>query len=73
MGAWCYSTREEREMWMSTFATRLRNDGTRKKLMEKLEWGVERLDAAADACENWIEAEDGCFGLIHGELIITKA
>ncbi|KAM3414922.1 hypothetical protein BST61_g10063 [Cercospora zeina] len=74
MGTWCYSTREERQMWMSTFAYRLREGGMRREILEKeLGWTAEQLDTIADACEKWIDAEDGCFGLMHGELIITKA
>ncbi|PPJ59105.1 hypothetical protein CBER1_01683 [Cercospora berteroae] len=74
MGTWCYSTREERQVWMSTFAHRLREGGMRKEILEKeLGWTAEQLDAMADECEKFIEAEDGCFGVMHGELIITKA
>ncbi|KAF2212571.1 hypothetical protein CERZMDRAFT_40973 [Cercospora zeae-maydis SCOH1-5] len=74
MGTWCYSTREERQMWMSSFAYRLREGGMRSVILDKgLGWTAEQLDTIADGCEKWIDAEDGCFGLMHGELVITKA
>ena len=52
MGTWCYSTREERQVWMSTFAYRLREGGMRKEILEKeLGWTAEQLDDMADECE----------------------
>ena len=30
------------------------------------------MDAMVDAWGEWVEAEDGCFGCMHGEVIITK-
>jgi ubiquinone/menaquinone biosynthesis C-methylase UbiE len=69
MGTWCYSTREERQVWLSTFAYRLREGGMRKEILEKeLGWTAEQLDDMADECEKFIEAEDGCFGVMqeHG-------
>ncbi|KAK4500216.1 hypothetical protein PRZ48_008402 [Zasmidium cellare] len=73
MGAWCFSTREEREMWGGSMRDRLKDGGMRKVVLErKLGWGEEDMDKMAEAWDEWIAAEDGCFGCLNGEVIITK-
>lgn len=73
MGTWCFSTREDREVWGGTMAVRLRQGNMRNVIAEKnLGWTPEQLDAMADEWEKWIETEDGVHGSMHGELIITR-
>lgn len=74
MGTWCYSTREEREIWGGSMSARIRNGELRKKVIDaKLGWSAEELDAMADDWDRWVDAADGCFGSMHGEVIITKS
>lgn len=73
MGTWCYSTREEREMWGGVMGQRLREGEMRRVVLERgLGWSEADMDAMVDAWGEWVEAEDGCFGCMHGEVIITK-
>ncbi|KAF2166480.1 hypothetical protein M409DRAFT_54823 [Zasmidium cellare ATCC 36951] len=73
MGTWCYSTREEREVWGGTMRDRVQAGEMRKVALERgLGWGEEDMDKMAQAWDEWIEAEDGCFGCLHGEVLITK-
>lgn len=73
MGTWSYSTPEEREIWGGTIAVRLREGNMRNLIVEhNLGWTLEQLDAMADDWDKWIETEDGWFGAMNGEIIITK-
>lgn len=71
MGTWCYSTRAEREMWGGAMRERIR-DGEIRTMMLKRGRKEDNLDSMADAWTEWIEAEDACFGCMHGQLLITK-
>ncbi|KAK4616230.1 hypothetical protein CLAFUW4_10024 [Fulvia fulva] len=74
MGTWCYSTREEREMWGETMRDRIKHGEMRRKVLEgNLRWDEGEMDEMAKALREWIEAEDGCFGCMHGEVILRKA
>lgn len=70
-GSWCYSTREEREMWGGTMADRCINGATPKKAIELGIVDEGQLKEMAEGWEKWIEAEDGWFGCLHGEVILT--
>ncbi|CAK4034947.1 S-adenosyl-L-methionine-dependent methyltransferase [Lecanosticta acicola] len=73
MGTWCYSLREEREVWGGAMRDRIREGPMRQKCLDQnLGWNAEEMDRMADAWEEWIETEDACFGCMHGEVIITK-
>ncbi|KXT13461.1 hypothetical protein AC579_4252 [Pseudocercospora musae] len=73
MSSWCYSTPEERDVWGGTMRDRLRSGGVRKFALEQnLEWTEKDMDDMADAWQEWIDAEDGVWGLMNGEVIITK-
>ncbi|EME81176.1 uncharacterized protein MYCFIDRAFT_208278 [Pseudocercospora fijiensis CIRAD86] len=73
MSSWCYSTPEERDMWGGSTRDRLRSGGIRETVLErKLGWTEKDMDDMADAWQEWIKAEDGVWGLMNGEVIITK-
>ena len=71
-GTWCYSTRDEREVWGGCMASRIRNGEMRKKTLELGQVSEEELDRMGDAWDQWIETEDASFGCMHGEVLITK-
>lgn len=73
MSSWCYSIPEERDMWGGSMRDRLRSGGMRKTVLEQnLGWTEKDMDDMADAWQKWIDAEDGVWGLMNGEVIITK-
>ncbi|KAF7190610.1 putative methyltransferase C1B3.06c [Pseudocercospora fuligena] len=73
MSSWCYSTPEERDMWGGSMRDRLRSGGMRKTALEQnLGWTEKDMDDMANAWQEWIDAEDGVWGLMNGEVNITK-
>ena len=63
----------ERAMWGGMWAQRLREGGMRQKAMEiGLVTSEEETEAMALAWEDWVKAEDGCFGNMNGEILITR-
>ena len=71
-GTWCYSSREEREIWGGTMADRCLTGRTREKAVEEGIASEEQLEEMAEGWRKWIEAEDGWFGCLQGELIISS-
>lgn len=71
MGAWCYSTPAEREMWGGQMRDRLKTGGMRVHALEKGFATEAEMDDMVRAWEEWIIAEDGCIGLMSGEILIT--
>ena len=70
-GSWCYSTREERELWGGTMADRCNNGATSKKAIGLGITSKAQLNEMAEGWKKWIEAEDGWFGCLHGEAVLT--
>lgn len=72
MGAWCYSSPEERKVWGSSMASRARNGKQREKPVEEGWATYAEMDEMVEAWEEWIKAEDGLFGIMNGEVLIQK-
>jgi 2-polyprenyl-3-methyl-5-hydroxy-6-metoxy-1,4-benzoquinol methylase len=73
MGTWCISTREEREAWGGAFATRCRKGSPMwETATGNGWWSKQEMEGMARAWEEWIEAEDGVWGLMNGEVVIRK-
>jgi len=70
-GSWCYSTREEREVWGGTMVDRCQSGSTREKAIELGIASEVQLEEMAEGWEKWIQAEDGWFGCLQGEAILT--
>lgn len=70
-GTWCYSTREERELWGGMLADRCINGAAPKKAIELGIASEAQLKEMAGGWKKWIDAEDGWFGSMHGEVIFT--
>ena len=69
-GTWCYSTPEERQMWGGTMVDRCMNGDTPKKAIELGIAKEEDMKKMSEAWKKWVDAEDGWFGCLHGELLI---
>lgn len=69
-GTWYYSSREEREMWGDSMASVCEKGARREKALD-LGVASEELAQMARGWREWVEAEDGWFGCMHGEVIIT--
>jgi len=70
-GTWCYSTREEREIWGGTMVDKCINGAVPKKAIEVGIASEAQLKEMSEGWSRWIEAEDGWFGCLQGEIIIT--
>ena len=69
-GTWCYSTPEERKVWGGTMADRCMNGNTRKKALEAGIATEDEMQEMAQAWKKWMDAEDGWFGCMHGEVLV---
>lgn len=72
MGTWCYSTPEERQLWGSVAAERARTGTMRERALKEGWYSEAEMDEMAQAWEDWIKAEDGSHGSMHGEVLIRK-
>ncbi|GAB7352671.1 hypothetical protein MBLNU459_g3034t1 [Dothideomycetes sp. NU459] len=68
-GSWCFSTPEEREYWGGTFATRVTTSSVAKAAVESGFATQEDLERYAQAWRDWVDSEDGWYGLLHGEML----
>lgn len=68
-GTWCYSTPEERQWWGGMWAERVLKSDFARKVTEGGFGTQEDLESWSTAWKNWVEAEDGWFALMHGEVI----
>lgn len=67
--AWCFTGEEDRTWWAGVWAERvLHSDFARQAREYGLADDV-RLELLHDAWVEWGEAEDGWFGVLHGEVI----
>lgn len=70
-GSWCFSSREEREMWGGTMVDRCLHGATREKALQEGIASEKQLEEMAEGWRKWVEAEDGWFGCLQGEVIIS--
>jgi SAM-dependent methyltransferase len=69
-GTWCYSSPEERKLWGETLADRCVNGNAPKKAVESGICTREDQQRMAEAWLKWMNAKDGWFGCMHGEVVI---
>lgn len=72
MGTWCYSTPEERQIWGGAMAERARSGKMRERPLKEGWYSEEEMDEMVKGWEDWVKAEDGSFGCMHGEILIWK-
>lgn len=71
-GSWCFSTKEEREYWGGSMEARARSSGFVKTALEEGFASREKLEQIAHGWREFIENEDGWFGVLHGEILCWK-
>lgn len=71
-GSWCFSSPEERLYWGGSMAERARSSGFATAAVEEGFATREELERIANGWEEFVEAEDGWFGLLHGEILCWK-
>lgn len=70
MGTWCYSTPEEKRMWSHAMVDRLAEGAIRQKALQLSLATEDGLEEMIVDWRRWMEADDACYGSMHGQLII---
>jgi ubiquinone/menaquinone biosynthesis C-methylase UbiE len=68
-GSWCFSSAEERAYWGGTMADRALSSGFARVAVDGGYATPEELAGIAQAWREFVDDEDGWFGLLHGEII----
>ncbi|KAF7587819.1 hypothetical protein BBP40_006671 [Aspergillus hancockii] len=71
-GSWCFSSPEERQYWGGSMGERARSSGFAKTAVEEGFAVKEDLERISDGWKEFVEAEHGWFGLLHGEVLCWK-
>ncbi|KAI9375540.1 S-adenosyl-L-methionine-dependent methyltransferase [Aspergillus egyptiacus] len=71
-GSWCFSSPEEREYWGESMARRMESSGFAEGAVREGFASQEELEAIARGWREWVQDEDGWFGLLHGEILCWK-
>ncbi|KAE8143704.1 S-adenosyl-L-methionine-dependent methyltransferase [Aspergillus pseudotamarii] len=71
-GSWCFSTPEERQYWGGSMGARARSSGFAKTAIEDGFATKEELESISDGWKEFVDAEQGWFGLLHGEILCRK-
>jgi SAM-dependent methyltransferase len=69
--AWCYSTPEEREWWSGIWAERVVASRFGEQAVARGFATTDDLRAIAAGWQEWNAADDGWFGILHGEILCT--
>lgn len=69
-GTWTYSTPAERRVWGGTMLDRAINGNMGKAAVKEGALRESDLQDMADGWKQWIDAEDGWFGCLHGEILV---
>ncbi|KAM0690546.1 hypothetical protein Q7P36_009313 [Cladosporium allicinum] len=72
MGAWMYSTEEERQVWGTSFRDRILSGEMRKKILELGIASEAEMDEMGAEWQRWMDTEDATCGMIHGQIIVRK-
>lgn len=68
---WCFADAADREWWGGMWADRVVHSAFAEQALESGRSTDEELAALAVAWREWVEADDGWFAVIHGELLCT--
>lgn len=71
-GSWCFETREEREFWGGNFAERALKGAFHDHAVEGGHATEEDMREMSRVWREWVEDEEGWFGVLHGEILCTK-
>jgi len=67
--AWCFATPDERAWWSRTWGDRMVDSAVAEHAVARGHADRDTLLRIRDAWYAWAEAEDGWFGVLHGELL----
>ncbi|KAI0092900.1 S-adenosyl-L-methionine-dependent methyltransferase [Irpex rosettiformis] len=68
-GTWCFSSPEERAYWGGSIVKRFEESHLSASAMEGGFATKEEIEETVKALKEWVEDEDGWFGLMHGQMI----
>ncbi len=68
---WCYASPEDRELWSSSWAERVRRSGLAEEALSSGLATEDELDELAAGWLRWGSAPDGWFTIVHGEVLAT--
>ncbi|EMR67608.1 putative methylase involved in ubiquinone menaquinone biosynthesis protein [Eutypa lata UCREL1] len=72
-GTWCFSAPEDKSVWATSMAERIRHGEMRKKGVEiGLITNDDQVEEMASAWQEWAQRDDASLGMMHGEIIIQK-
>ncbi|RAK96937.1 class I SAM-dependent methyltransferase [Aspergillus ibericus CBS 121593] len=71
-GAWCFSTGEERRYWGGSMAGRARESGFVELALREGFVDREGLGRIVRGWEEFVDCEEGWFGVLHGEIVCFK-
>ena len=69
---WCFSNPEERRYWGGSMGDRAKSSGFARMAVGDGFATEEELECIAEGWSEFVEAEDGWFGLLHGEILCWK-
>ena len=69
--AWCFATPADRAWWAGTWGDRMRHSAVADQAIALGIATRDRLDAMADAFDDWAAHPDAWFALLHGEMLAT--
>jgi hypothetical protein len=70
---WCFATPEDRRWWGGTWAERVTGSRLGEQAVDLGLATARDLAEIAEAWHRWIEAPDGWFAVLHGEIIAHPA
>lgn len=68
--AWCFSTREEREVWGGTMVDRCERGDMREMALREGWATEEEFGEMERAWKEWVECKEGWFAALNGEVLI---
>lgn len=70
---WCYATPEDRDGWGGMWAERIIESALARQLVDEGLATTADLRRISDGWRTWVNADDGWFSLLHGEIVARKA
>ena len=71
-GTWCFSSPEDRRYWGGSMCERAMSSGFAKMAVGEGFATEAELESISTGWKEFVEAEDGWFGLMHGEILCWK-
>jgi len=68
---WCFATPADRAWWGGMWADRITGSALAAQLREQGMATTGELEAISAAWRRWVEAPDGWFAIVHGEVVCT--